>query len=351
MVKIDASTLEVQRIREDGYLPLSTDTSISPTFGELHEVAIATSFKHNNALHGELNEHLFKIDGTYISNITTIVNSRQKLRMESFDPGMNYRYLYQPTNNEDNLARIAIEVLCENVKSLNLNTWEKQFVEVKSRLATVGIRLPYGVKRFLSIRQASLPSLEEFEVLVAIANESFRSNVDLSKLIHLCVDESIVESEPGMKKRQRSDPEKEKRNFNLLKETLENPQSNSWQRFQASIGLAPIVNMGKPHSGMFMAGLSVKSTKTKIPFILHFIPALGDKHCFIDDLKQFISIFPNTQQISLTLDARYSSNELFYRCTRGMKLRIILNNCVQFWFHLFIYLFIPIYPKKPSLIF
>lgn len=67
----------------------------------------------------------------------------------------------------------------------------------------------------------------------------------------------------------------------------------------------------KPHDGLFLTGLAVKSSTTNIPFLIGAIPYLGYTQKIEDLIMEFIKLFQPNQIVHFILDARFASVKLF----------------------------------------
>jgi hypothetical protein len=297
---------EVEKIIEEGYSVLEAEKEIIPNFSSKHEV-----------LGKNLGDTPFKVMKNFFNSqsldyVTSFVNKRLELKLEALNPTTKRRYLYAPTTNDDNLACIAITILCEHQKSLECSSNEAQFKKVIEVLKAQDVNVPFGYQRYETIYEATIPSKQELQYFVEIMNPIFLSLVDTSNLIHLCVDETLYETEPRMINRQRSDPVKERRNNEKLQDKRD-IENNKWSDFIVELGLWPVVHInGKPHDGLFLTGLCAKSTTTNMPFLLSFVPYLGETQSTLETLRFFASRFPADKELTFTLDSRFSSFDNFF---------------------------------------
>lgn len=262
-------SLDFEKLIAEGYSVLDSEVDVIPNFTSNHEV-IGKNLGNTPlaVLKQFLNDQLMDF-------VTNFVNERLALKLEAYKPTLDRRYVYRPTTNHEILACISITILCEHCKSLSMNTIQKQFDEVKTTIKRkYDVDLPFGIERFKALYEAVVPSKEELHQFIDLLNPIFFSLVDTSKLLHMCVDETMYETNPRMEKRQRADPFKESRNTQILQEK---EKDNLWSKFVSSLGLWPIVHIeDKPHDGLYMTGLSVKSTKTNMPYLISLVPYLGE---------------------------------------------------------------------------
>jgi len=236
-----------------------------------------------------------------IDYLVLVCNKRLVLRTESFNLK---NCMSKPVVAADILELIAIITLCENIASVELNTFRKQF-----NAATAGFSVRFGQDRCSEIFHSLTPSGEEISQISALFNNFFFRNWCTESLVDVAVDETIFAYEPRMKHRLRSDPDKEQSEMKC---------GNPWEEFLSDhVGLAPVHHIqGKPHSdGLMLYGLATKSTHSNIPYVLSFIPHLGDKITMESIIQKFLDQFPSKQPVHFVIDARFASQSLFDNIT------------------------------------
>ncbi len=296
--------IELSKFRDEGFTVVPKHEPLVATFENQHVTQAAVQ---KSTVGSAMN---FIFNHQVVSFLATIANARLKIRQSNFNPTKKRVYLFSEVTDDEILWTIAISTLCENVTSLENSDLKKKWNVLKHEKKLV---LPFGKERYKAIRESLVPSKEELVQFIEILNLRFKEVIDLTKVVHLCVDETIFDFEPRMTERQRGDTEKEIRN--LKKQSAKG--DDGWSKWkEEKVGLAPIVHIpDKPHDGLFVTGLATKSSKTNIPFLISLVPYIGTEQKLFDTLQGFLGLFQPQQKVHFILDARFASFDLFETVT------------------------------------
>lgn len=236
-----------------------------------------------------------------VDYLVRCVNSRFEIRRKSFAPQQNV----QDTNVLEFKKYIALRVLIENIRSVELSSVRLAWPVLRQQLEEKGIPLPMGITRFERISQALVLTRVELEHFIEGVSSAWLNAWWYELLRELCVDETIFDYEPRMEGRMRKDPEKESR----PPKKKPRKQESDWTRFiKDEVGKSPIMHIrDKPHDGLMAYGLATKSSSTNAPYMLYIIPYLGTPKTIQEVLAQFLGLFPSNQHLHVILDARFAS--------------------------------------------